>query len=91
MCELLVTTKKLVNETCTLGTKGNPLQNPCASDQGFIAVFKDYTWSLLGIGNSLSGCSSSIPRIFTAVEFHKDFISETTGMDSRTNSSLRKL
>lgn len=77
ICKALIPSRKLPNETCTLGTISNPLQNPCTLDQGFIAVFKNFGWTLLGIGNSITGCSVYVPRTFTRVDLFEEFISDS--------------
>lgn len=88
VCKALIPSRNLTNETCTLGTSSNPLQNPCTLDQGLIAVFKNYVWILLGIGNSITGCSADDARTFTRIDKFKGYIEDLAGLDSRSNNDI---
>lgn len=59
------------------------MQNPCTLDQGLIAVLKNY-WILLGIGNSMTGCSADDARTFTRIDKFKGFIEDLAGLDPRS-------
>lgn len=53
-------------------------------NQGLIAVFKNFVWILLGIGNSI-GCSADESKIFTRVDRFKEFLDDFAGLNSRSN------